>query len=150
MKIIASGLVILLLCASCAKRRAEKQAEKDEQIIQEYLQNMGLTSSKTDEGLHYIISQQGTGEFPNSISNVTVAYKGYYTDGSVFDESTTSGVTLNLQNVIEGWTIGIPKYREGGNGILLIPSALAYGTSGSGSVPGNTVLIFDVHLIAIP
>ena len=111
---------------------------------------MGLTSSKTDEGLHYIISQQGTGEFPNSISNVTVAYKGYYTDGSVFDESTTSGVTLNLQNVIEGWTIGIPKYREGGNGILLIPSALAYGTSGSGSVPGNTVLIFDVHLIAIP
>ena len=150
MRIIAYSVLFLILFASCAKRKAEKQAEKDEQIIQDYLQTMGLTSSKTDEGLHYIINQQGTGDYPSSISNVTVAYKGYFTDGSVFDESPSAGVTFNLQNVIEGWTIGIPKYREGGDGILLIPSALAYGTSGSGSVAANTVLIFDVELIGIP
>jgi FKBP-type peptidyl-prolyl cis-trans isomerase len=46
--------------------------------------------------------------------------------------------------------LGIPKFKEGGNGTLLIPSALGYGSTGTGSIPGNTVLVFDVELIDIP
>jgi FKBP-type peptidyl-prolyl cis-trans isomerase FkpA len=80
---------------------------------------------------------------------VRVAYKGYFVDGSVFDESSEQGISFNLQQVIKGWTEGIPLFKEGGNGILLIPSALAYGTKDKGSVPANSVLLFDVKLIEV-
>ena len=51
--------------------------------------------------------------------------------------------------MIQGWTEGITYFREGGNGILLIPYQLGYGESGRGSIPGGSVLIFDISLIRI-
>ena len=99
--------------------------------------------------MYYVIDVVGTGVQPNSSSQVTVAYKGYYTDGSVFDESSSAGLTFSLSGVIQGWTEGIPYFRKGGKGKLLIPSKLGYGREGSGSVPGNTVLIFDINLIDV-
>ncbi|MFT5602342.1 MAG: FKBP-type peptidyl-prolyl cis-trans isomerase FkpA, partial [Flavobacteriales bacterium] len=47
------------------------------------------------------------------------------------------------------WTEGIPYFKEGGSGILLIPSHLGYGKSGTSGIPGNSVLIFDVKLIEV-
>ena len=154
-KLLSIRMLVLLLMISvtvisCEKRRAKKQAEEDEHIILDYVESMGLTASKTDEGLYYVIDQLGTGAYPSAGSNVTVAYIGYFTDGSLFDESPSTGITFNLQNVIEGWTLGIPKFKEGGNGTLLVPSGLGYGPTGTGSIPANQVLIFDVELIDIP
>jgi FKBP-type peptidyl-prolyl cis-trans isomerase FkpA len=51
--------------------------------------------------------------------------------------------------VIRGWQLGIPEFKTGGFGKLIIPSSLAYGPSGSGSIPPNAVLVFDVELIEI-
>jgi FKBP-type peptidyl-prolyl cis-trans isomerase FkpA len=67
----------------------------------------------------------------------------------VFDESGSDGIVFPLNGVIEGWTEGIPYFKEGGSGKLLVPSALAYGRQGSGSIAPNTVLIFDVELIDV-
>ena len=149
MKNIGFLIVVLVLFAGCAKRKAEKQAEADENIILEYIADHNLTATATGTGLYYVVNDEGTGTRPIATSDVTVSYKGYFTDGNVFDQSTAAGITFNLQGVIEGWTEGIPKFKEGGNGILLIPSALAYGVNGSGSIPGNTVIIFDVELIDV-
>lgn len=99
--------------------------------------------------MYYIVEEVGTGEAPTFSDNVTVAYKGYFTNGSVFDESNADGITFNLQQVIAGWTEGITYFNEGGSGKLLIPSRLAYGNSGRGSIPGGAVLIFDINLIAV-
>jgi FKBP-type peptidyl-prolyl cis-trans isomerase FkpA len=84
-----------------------------------------------------------------STSDVKVAYKGYFTDGSVFDESSAAGITFNLQGVIAGWTEGIPFFKEGGTGKLLLPSALGYGKSGTNGIPKNSVLIFDIELLQV-
>jgi len=78
-----------------------------------------------------------------------VAYTGYYTNGEIFDGSNAQGITFNLNGVIDGWRIGIPYFKEGGSGKLLIPSALGYGPNGGGSVPANSVLIFDIELIEV-
>lgn len=127
----------------------EEQMEEDITIIKQYIADNNLNAQETSSGLHYVINDLGTGNYPVSSDDVRVRYKGYFTDGDVFDESDAAGITFNLQGVIEGWTEGIPKFKEGGDGILLIPSALAYGESGSGSIPPNTVLIFDVELLDI-
>ena len=149
MKYLAPLLLIILLFPSCAKRKAEKQAEEDDQIIQQYIIDNNLTATKSESGLYVVIEDPGSGAACSGFSDVTVAYTGYFTSGSVFDQSDAQGITFNLSGVIQGWHEGIPYFREGGSGKLLIPSAQGYGPNGSGSIPPNSVLIFDVDLIDV-
>lgn len=149
MKILILPLLLTLAFFGCKKDDPADQAAADEAIIQQYISDNSLTTVKTSSGLHYIIDEPGTGAGCTSASTVRVSYRGYYTDGSVFDQSSLQGIEFGLQQVIQGWTEGIPFFKEGGSGVLLIPSALGYGTSGSGSVPPNTVLIFDVALLEV-
>lgn len=149
MKYFIPLLALLLLMPSCAKKRAKKQAEEDDQIIQQYIADNNLTATKTETGLYVVIESQGNGVGCSGFSDVTVAYTGYFTSGSIFDQSTAQGITLNLANVIQGWHEGVPYFKKGGVGKLLIPSALGYGTNGTAGIPPNTVLIFDIELIDV-
>ena len=143
---IASALFIL---GGCNK---ESTVDEDK-AIQDYLTANDLTAEKTAEGLYYIITKEGTGDRANITSTVTVHYRGYLLDGSVFDSSydRAEKSTFPLANVIEGWQLGIPKLKEGGSGKLLIPSKLAYGESGrSNSIIGaNEPLVFDIELFIV-
>jgi FKBP-type peptidyl-prolyl cis-trans isomerase FkpA len=142
-------LALVFSFSSCKKRRAEKQAKEDEKIIQQYISDNKLAATATGSGLYYVISTQGTGVNPSIGSNVTVAYSGYFTDGSTFDQSTSAGISFDLASVIKGWQEGIPYFKKGGKGILIIPSALGYGTAGSSGIPPNTVLVFTINLLDV-
>jgi len=120
----------------------------NEEEINAYLIANELESQTTASGLHYIIENQGDGAQPSATSNVTVAYRGYFLDGTVFDQS-TDGLSIGLDQVIAGWTEGIPLFNEGGNGVLLIPSHLAYGSFDFNGIPGGSVLVFDIELISV-
>jgi FKBP-type peptidyl-prolyl cis-trans isomerase len=139
---------------SCQKedQTAAQQLEMDITIIEEYLANHGWVAESTASGLHYIIVDPGSGtSYPTSQSKVTVAYIGSLADGTIFEESVGGNPpTFYLNQVIKGWQEGIPKFRKGGKGKLLIPSGLAYGpNSPSSKIPPNAVLIFDIQLINI-
>lgn len=108
-----------------------------------------MTAQRSNSGLHYIINEPGSGEYPTPNSNVTISYKGYYTNKTVFDESSSNGVAFNLQGVIKGWTEGIQYFKPGGSGVLLIPAHLGYGSYNNKGIPGGSVLIFDVKLISV-
>jgi len=137
----------ILIFTSCSKdSNFEPQTEAD---ILKYIEDNNLNATKTDSGLYYVINNEGSGTRPTSSSNVTVAYRGYFLDGTTFDQSSSSGISFGLNQVIAGWTEGIQLFKEGGDGILLIPSNLGYGTSGRGSIPGGAALIFDVELISV-
>lgn len=120
----------------------------NEEEINAYLTANELESQTTASGLHYIIENQGDGAKPSASSNVTVAYRGYFLNGTVFDQS-TDGLSIGLDQVIAGWTEGIPLFNEGGNGVLLIPSHLAYGSFDFNGIPGGSVLVFDIELISV-
>lgn len=122
--------------------------ENEEQITS-YIEKNNLDAIKTESGLYYVINEPGTGAKPTETSNVTVAYKGYYTNETVFDQSTASGISFNLQQVIKGWTEGITYFNEGGSGLLLVPSHLGYGSNDHRSIPGGSVLIFEINLISV-
>lgn len=121
----------------------------NEADILQYISDNNLNAQKTDSGLYYVINNEGTGTRPTASSNVTVAYKGYLLDDTVFDESDSNGISFGLNQVIPGWTEGIQLFKEGGDGVLLIPSNLGYGNSGNSSIPGGAVLVFDVKLISV-
>jgi hypothetical protein len=104
----------------------------------------------------------GTGAAATDSSAVTVQYVGaLYKNGTVFDSSWTDGAaasfTLGPGNVIDGFTqgiggtTGVPAMKVGGRRIVIMPSALAYGTSPpSGSnIPANAPLVFVIDLKSI-
>lgn len=138
---------LLVLFFSCKKK--VDQATSDDRIIKQYISDHNLNATATGSGLYYVITTQGNGAQPNGNSTVTVKYKGYLTDGSVFDQTGNSGATFGLGNVIKGWQEGIPLFKKGGKGMLLIPSALGYGDQAQGSIPANSVLIFDIELLDV-
>jgi len=122
---------------------------KNEQDITAYINTNNLDAQRSDSGLYYVITAEGSGEQPSSNSKVTVAYKGYFLNGSVFDESNSSGITFNLNQVIKGWTEGITYFKEGGSGLLLVPAHLGYGNRNYNGIPGGSVLIFEIKLLSV-
>ncbi len=51
--------------------------------------------------------------------------------------------------VISGWEIGLDGMKVGGKRRLVIPPDYAYGASGSGNIPGNATLVFDIDLVGV-
>jgi len=153
MKYLLSALLAFTLFISCTKDIKSATpldyTAKNEQEIKEYVTKNNLTVQRSETGLYYIINEPGTGAQPTASSNVTVAYKGYYTNGTVFDQSNSAGISFGLNQVIKGWTEGIPHFKTGGSGILLLPAHLGYGSSDYNGIPGGSVLIFDVKLISV-
>jgi FKBP-type peptidyl-prolyl cis-trans isomerase FkpA len=147
MKYLVLLTVLVLSISACKKKKTVDQPSVDNQIITSYITTHSLTAKATGDGLYYVITTQGTGVQPSSSSSVTVSYKGYFTNGNVFDQSTS--FSTSLSNVIKGWTEGIPYFKKGSSGKLLIPSALGYGDQESGSIPANSVLIFDISLLDV-
>ena len=151
MKNILSALLVLTLLISCAKDKEANidYAAKNEVEIKAYIAKNNLTAQRSNTGLYYVINEPGTGAQPTAASNVTVAYKGYFINGTVFDQSNSAGISFGLNQVIKGWTEGIPYFKTGGNGILLVPAHLGYGSYDSNGIPGGSVLIFDVKLNSV-
>ncbi|WP_218598405.1 FKBP-type peptidyl-prolyl cis-trans isomerase [Polaribacter sp. NJDZ03] len=124
----------------------EPQTEVD---ILKYIEDNNLDATKTESGLYYVINSEGEGTRPTSSSNVTVAYKGYYLNESVFDQSDSNGISFDLNQVISGWTEGIQLFKEGGEGLLIVPYNLGYGINNYRGIPGGSVLVFDINLISV-
>lgn len=118
----------------------------DQNKIQTYLAENNIVADSTLSGIYYEITAPGAGENPTATSTVTVSYKGYYADGTVFDESNPT-TTFQLSQVIRGWQEVLPLLKKEGIGTFLIPSNLAYGETGNNQIPGNTMLIFDIALL---
>ncbi len=144
MKNLFLFLLLIASLSSCGDNSAE-----EEEMILDYLNTNNLTADKTEEGIYYIINDPGNGEMPSINHTVTVKYTGYLLDGTVFDE-TQDNETRNFQlwgGLIEGWKISMPLLGKGGNGTFFIPSRYGYGSNGNGSIPGNSVLVFDINLV---
>ncbi len=142
-------LLAMSLVAGCIPDpiSSEEQLVKDIKKIEDYLADNNLVAESTESGLHYIIEEEGSGGHPNLNSEVTVNYKGYLLDGSVFDQTNTSPVTFPLSSLIAGWQEGIPLLQKSGKGKFFLPSGLGYGRQATGSIPANSVLIFEIELV---
>lgn len=131
-------------------RRLEEAAKQRE----EELDKLSKGFDKTDSGLRYQIIQKGSGAQAAKGSKVEVHYKGQLPDGTVFDSSYKRnqpiGFTLGVGQVIPGWDEGISLLKVGDKARFVIPSDLAYGSSGAGGViPPDATLIFDVELVSV-
>lgn len=103
-------------------------------------------------GVKLTFKKRGTGtKKPTPTSIVEVHYEGTFLDGRVFDSSIKRNekISFPLNRVISAWTQALCEMVVGDRAIVFCPASTAYGARGSGPIPGNTDLIFDVELFDI-
>lgn len=108
--------------------------------------------STTESGLQYEVLEAGSGDKPGLQSTVVTHYHGTLLDGTVFDSSVDRGepAEFGVNQVIPGWTEALQLMSVGDKWRIACPPKLAYGEQGAGdSIPPNTALVFEIHLIDI-
>jgi FKBP-type peptidyl-prolyl cis-trans isomerase len=133
-----------------------KMAAAEDATIQDFLKTNNITNAvKTKSGMYYVVTKEGNGVKPMNGDNVTMNYTGMFLDGKKFDsneDSTFNHVSpfefpLGQRRVIAGWDEGVALLSKGAKAKLIIPSPMAYGASGQGNIPANSILQFDVELV---
>ncbi len=122
-------------------------------------------------GLKMLKLEEGDGEKPKIGQKVNVYYAGYLEDGSLFDsnyeEVTKKYGTFDERRkhgggyqplamdyspdaqIIAGFKEGLQQMKIGDKVRLFIPSHLGYGSQGTGPIPPNSDLIFDLEITGI-
>jgi FKBP-type peptidyl-prolyl cis-trans isomerase len=130
--------------------RTESLMQQENEFLAVNAKKQGVIT--TESGLQYEVVAEGKGSKPLATDTVRVNYEGTLIDGTVFDSSYVRGEPAEfvLNRVIGGWIEGIQLMNVGGMYQFYIPSNLAYGESGSGSlIPPYSTLIFKVELLDI-
>lgn len=103
--------------------------------------------------LEVIDLEVGTGEEVQPGATITAHYTGALCkNGIIFQSSHDFGkpISFGLNQVIKGWTDGVPGMKVGGMRRLIIPSEMAYGSARAASnIPPNSDLVFDIELVDI-
>jgi FKBP-type peptidyl-prolyl cis-trans isomerase FkpA len=148
------SVLSLLLYTGCTKDTGCKPMPVDSEKaeIEAFNSSIGMNATLHSTGLFYEIITPGSTNKPVASSTVYVKYKGTFFNGVVFDQQTNPGLTgFLLNNLIEGWKIGIPLIGKGGKIKLTVPSALAYSCQGESrgavAIDPNTPLYFEIELV---
>jgi FKBP-type peptidyl-prolyl cis-trans isomerase FkpA len=119
------------------------------QAVEAYLNQKGIKDAvKYQNSFYYKVDVPGTGNNPTLCSNVVIYYQGKLIDGTTFDQTSNTPLTFSMGNLITGWQLGLPLIKAGGKIKLYLPPSLGYGNSVSGSIPANSILVFEITLVA--
>lgn len=132
--------------------------------LYEQVETQEVTLNDIKYKLYYYTDFEGVGANPTMNDSVQILYRGFLLDSTLFDQNlsfTSTKSWLQLTNVISGWRYGIPHYKEGekiiypdesfsyentGDGIIFMPSGMAYGPNATPAIPSNSCLYFFTSL----
>jgi FKBP-type peptidyl-prolyl cis-trans isomerase FklB len=145
----ASFKVIRDVMQADAQAKAEAAAGAGLAFLAENAKRDGITVLAS--GLQYEVLTAGEGAQPSGEDTVRTHYHGTLIDGSVFDSSYERGqpAEFPVGGVIAGWTEALQLMNCGSKWRLYVPSELAYGEQGVGSIPPHSVLVFDIELLEV-
>ena len=142
---LLAGLAIVLVAAAAPKLVKTLIPLPLKQIIPA---GQRVCNAKTPSGLGTLQLRPGTPARAAASDGVRVNYIGYLAaSGEVFDQG--MGVEFPVQGVIPGFSEGLMTMGKGGVSRLCIPAALGYGPKGTGPIPANADLVFQVELVDI-
>jgi FKBP-type peptidyl-prolyl cis-trans isomerase FkpA len=146
-------------------KKVAKSAEPGK--IKKYIADNNLKVTKTDSGLYYQVTKQGTGIKPGPGDTVVVNYTLKMASGKAVETSVKADAikyklpvnpmnpykpirfTIGQPGMIKGWNQGMQLLNKGAKATLVIPSSLAYEDHGYQQIQPYTPLIFDVELVDV-
>lgn len=139
---------------TCAYPLVRVSAPKSEQdSVKAYLGADSIDAIKHDAGFYYKVINPGTGTDTMTLcSEVLVEHSGKLKTGEVINPTRREYLVLGGAP-IEGWVLGIPLVKKGGEIRLFIPPALAFGyndvpnPNGVPVIPAGSIVIYDIKLI---
>ncbi|MCQ2578542.1 MAG: peptidylprolyl isomerase [Treponema sp.] len=138
----------------------DKAAKDLEKIAEEKkvkaLEKVIAGCEKTKDGIYYKIEKEGSGAVCGKGKAVSVEYKGYLVDGTLFDASKgfhpqghePLDFTTGAGQMIPGFDTMVQEMKKGEVRHMVLPPELAYGERGyPGVIPGGAYICFDVELL---
>jgi FKBP-type peptidyl-prolyl cis-trans isomerase len=132
------------------------QFEKEKHLIQDYALLHRIRSKRTESGISYAITKQGTADSIKTGSEVSFNFEARLLNDQLFDSTKERGATtvkMGDDKIIAGLEEGLRLFSKGSEGYLLIPSKFGYGSTpiedGTRIVPGNSVLIFKISIVEV-
>lgn len=107
---------------------------------------------KDNQGALFGEISVGSGTELTAQKKATIYYRGWLTDGTLFDQNINSQplqFTLGAGQVVRGMEEGVYGMKAGGKRLVIIPPAVGYGATGQGPVPANAVMVFEVQLVRV-
>ncbi len=149
------SLVVLVLMTSClGENPFEEQRKKDEQTTKDYVAKNSLVGTYTSSGVFYALTTPnpaGTLVGANGIAEVS--YKLFNLDKIKLAESSSYIFKPSVGSFAAGLSEGVSLMRKGEKATLVIPSALAFGTSrvtiGNIVIPANSVIVIEVEVLEV-
>lgn len=153
---ITALLVSLAACGACNSSDATGPGRPSDPATDTFAAELGVNLANMTERADKLYVQDlvtGTGAEAVPGRRLRVRYTGWLASGTQFDSNVSSGApfefVLGGGRVIAGWDIGVPGMRVGGKRRLVFGSEYGYGSQGSGQIPPNATLVFDVELVSI-
>jgi FKBP-type peptidyl-prolyl cis-trans isomerase len=152
-KQVLAFLLVTALLSGCAKKDegcTPQAASVEKSAMVSFCTSNSISYTEHSSGMLYNIVTPGTGPTPTLTSRVFIYYTGKLLNGTQFDsqsDPTKTGWVLN--SLIDGWKVGLPLIKQGGRIQLVIPSYMAYGCTGSGPIPPNSPLFFDITITLV-
>jgi FKBP-type peptidyl-prolyl cis-trans isomerase len=128
---------------------------EEKKLLDRYISDFGIKEAPIANGIYYIKLEEGNGVTLDSGRVALFNYKGFFLNGRCFDSGFETQpfeyVIRAEEQLIPGLAIGVRRMREGEKAKFIIPSHLAFGSSGSstGIVPPFTTVIYDVELLKV-
>jgi FKBP-type peptidyl-prolyl cis-trans isomerase len=127
----------------------QNQFESDIAAIDNYLNSIGVNALKENSGIRLVVHTVGIGGLPPKATHtaeVNVTGK-LFSNGTVFQPAQkVKGIVSSL---VDGMQLALTLLPVGTKATVYVPSALGYGETAIGSIPANSILIFDVELLSV-
>jgi peptidylprolyl isomerase len=117
--------------------------------------SLGVDLSKSTvqaNGVYYRDLTTGSGAVVSTGAHLFVRYQAWLANGTLVDDNLAAASPFDFyyqsdSSVILAWNHGFVGMKVGGQRQLVVPPAAAYGSSQHGSVPPDSILVFDVTLV---
>jgi FKBP-type peptidyl-prolyl cis-trans isomerase len=148
---LVAGTLFLAACLGTTDNTTIADNNPSDPATETFASNLDINISqmtKTDLGDYYKDLKVGTGAQLDGPKIVVFGYETFLKTGVLIDQQI--GLQRDLSTVVRGLQDGMVGMREGGERVIVVPSALAFGPFAKPPIPANATLVFDVILNTIP
>ena len=149
MKYLISAISLIMLSACVQDSPNIKQIEN----MQFFIDNKtDINVIEVEEGLQYLVMQSGDpeGKNPKLDQEIIAHFHGTLTNGNIFWSSLdTEPLKIELSKLIIGCQKIISMMKKGDKWKVFIDPTMAYGEEGRPGIPSNSILVFEIELLAI-